>query len=1248
MKTKKVLMLLLAMFCVAGAWAQLDTSKKYTIANRNDLGVFMQDNGVDVVALGAENENSYWALIPTGKTNCYYVRNTVTGKYIQSCAVNLQEVAMGETPVEFYIEAKAAEGEGMYGMASTDQATYNFTDGTIGLNWKSKADTGREFDTVQGFAAVAGTNHRSFWKLAAKDEPVFTVENLSTYTGAEPLVFNQADNKFYALNNIGEYEVYGVYPRVNTLSVARMGVTEIEYIKTNSSMGSIPYINLNYIPKKNSRAVATINALEGGDWKAAYGCGYFQGGWKDRFCFFTTNAVIDLGGETGNKSAMRYGEKIVTVLDAALGTLKVYEADGVTEIGTVTDSPKSDDCKTPLYVFAQNKDVPGGDKITDCYNPLMTLYGLDLYEGETLVMNLVPAVDAEGNAGLYDKIGKKMYTSANSGKFEIPASAEALVADAGITVYEGKRVIKDGVEYKYSNGEWVNCGAPTMAPFANGDYKNLNNWTTNNDHKGVFEGKIAYDEGAGTNALNPYVGTGGWEPLYYKLEGFTKGGDYNVSFKYSGTAWNSWNDGSYAFLPFNVLNNENFGHDNFYPSVGGGILVSAHLPKAETTNMAVSEDFTAEQEFEMLLIQFGVVNDGDKGFHFNFDNILIQQYQYADEYPELSIEVKVTPTRYDADGIGYMPFTGGEGWGDAPFANFVDNDANTKFGGSSAAVWAVVVATEPVAVKQYSIVTGGDTYAYSDRNPRSWKVEGSNDNKNWTLIDEQVDDHSIALVSREEFVFPVNDATKYKYFKFTTTRGVGGGTQIGEFWINEQNHTWGSEPITTAEAVQPTCLQKGDAIYECSDCHALKRVADAVDALDHDFVDGVCSRCGMGEKDVELLPNGQAHPYVAKYRWATGSDNAVDIEAGWTDPDFDDSAWGDLVMPIGSAGYDNGAHNGARYNTNWYDEYNTYWLRRTFNLDAPFYGKFQIKVLHDDDYAVFVNGTKVAEAAGWTDGTDWQTVDVDPTLLRAGKNVVAIYQEQNFGGAYHDLSFMGTPVELVFDEAIDNAAQVTLGTTTNATEISINRSVVADTWNTIVLPFDLTQAQIEEAFGEGAHVAAVNAPETDEEAIAFKTVEGMVAGKSYLLWPTKTIAATEPVKFTGVTMTDPTLAEDAVGADMEYVFTGSFNRVAPTKYDYFVAANNELKKNADDTKKLKAFRAYFKDTRTHLPVGDDGIDDSGDILAKRFTVDGQGTGIIFQNGDVETIGNIYTISGQKADKLQKGIYVVNGKKVIVK
>jgi len=169
MKRKLTFVLGLIIASLTGSmFAQgFSADKTYAISNRNDANIFMQDNGTGKVDLGAFNDNSYWKLIATANDNCYYVQNAVTEKYMQSTASSEVEVETGDTPVEISIILCAEEGDGMYGMASTDQNTYNFTSGTIGANWRNN-------NVVQGFAAVSGTNHRSFWKIEERAIPQAT------------------------------------------------------------------------------------------------------------------------------------------------------------------------------------------------------------------------------------------------------------------------------------------------------------------------------------------------------------------------------------------------------------------------------------------------------------------------------------------------------------------------------------------------------------------------------------------------------------------------------------------------------------------------------------------------------------------------------------------------------------------------------------------------------------------------------------------------------------------------------------------------------------------------------------------------------------------------------------------------------------------------------------------------------------------------------------------------------------------
>lgn len=1265
------------------------------------------------------------------------------------------------------------------------------------------------------------------------------IESLASYEGSDPYVFDLSARKYYALNNLGEYEECGLYPEVATLKVAGGDATEIEYIKAKDNA----YINLNYIPKANTRAVAVIDAETGGAWKAIYGCGYYSGGWRDRFCFFTTNATINLGGETGNTEAMRYGEKIVTVLDAALGTMEIYEADGTTHIGTITDSPKTADCVTPLYVFAQNKDVPGGSTQTDCYNMLTKLYSLKLYEGETLVMDLVPVVTAEGKGGLKNKLTNTIYTSANSGEFELSADGQAIASDAGITVYPGKLVINtsDNHEYEWDGTQWIDRGS-VYESITDTNYQNMNNWTC----RWGYEETFGHIENSGNNNFfNPYNGKGDWEPYQCKVTGLTKGETYRVSFNFSSQGWNSWS--SYTKLPVFVTNNWDFGRGTVPSGVGGEVLGYVGLPQDVLTNQPYSFTFVADGTEAVLAIQFGV-GDDNKNFFFHFDDLKIEfvnypvkydltwtdpnkytaleyiestnaarenvfttpyiakkntevdvkfqsysggnwraifsgrngsdagngisLYQNGDQahfgyfvggyrndnhadYPGHNQDITVAATlgnlnvngtdyptnqttfnastrkisifanpewdnafrgriyyitlkedgevvydfqpvmrhdgvfgyydkgtatfitpvqgnlngygfkklddkayvtyeadtrivivgntaqflpdvqnlsdatftwtsadesiatvaadgtvtgkkagkviitattdadegwtasyeltvsepnyiRHDANNVGYAIVTGGKGWGDSPLSALVDNDATTKFGCSGTGdAWAIIIASEPVAVKQYSFVTGADTYGNPGRTPRSWKLEGSNDNQTWTEIDAPVQNYKAKTSNKEETVFTVNGTDAYKFFKLTAW-DFDGGFQLGEFWINEQAHSWG-EPVVTAA----TCTKVGTSVAECADCHALKTVE--LPMIAHTYANGVCSVCGEKASAPMLLANGATTPYTLKFRHMTGSDNPVEIEAGWNTADFDDSDWDELLMPVGTFG---------PYKTRWIAEYNTFWFRRTFEIANPAeINKLTVKAVHDDDYRVFVNGTEVAQEDGWTSNeNDWRVIDVDPALLVAGKNVLAVYIEQNFGGAYCDFSL---EAEAGAKVAVSDAKYATFVAPCDVDASAVKAyavTEVTDGWVTLTEIAD-------KAVPAGA-------------AVVIEAEEG-----NYNLPKTTDVAALAQNELKAATA-----AIEVTEANKQYVLADGTDGVGfyPVKVGTTIAAG----------------KGYLEVTETG---------------AKFYALGGEGTdvrGLIIEN--LDGTQTIYNLNGQKMEKAQKGVNIVNGHKFIVK
>ncbi len=137
----------------------IQEGKTYTISNRTDGNLFVQDNGTDELAVGGKNDKSNWRLVSSGHEDCYYIQNVATGRYVQLCPTNAEaSVTLGEYPAEYKVLVAEEEGIDCFGITSTNQANTAFTNGCIGWNMKGNA-------AVQTFAAKAGTNHRSFWKL---------------------------------------------------------------------------------------------------------------------------------------------------------------------------------------------------------------------------------------------------------------------------------------------------------------------------------------------------------------------------------------------------------------------------------------------------------------------------------------------------------------------------------------------------------------------------------------------------------------------------------------------------------------------------------------------------------------------------------------------------------------------------------------------------------------------------------------------------------------------------------------------------------------------------------------------------------------------------------------------------------------------------------------------------------------------------------------------------------------------------
>lgn len=212
--------------------------------------------------------------------------------------------------------------------------------------------------------------------------------------------------------------------------------------------------------------------------------------------------------------------------------------------------------------------------------------------------------------------------------------------------------------------------------------------------------------------------------------------------------------------------------------------------------------------------------------------------------------------------------------------------------------------------------------------------------------------------------------------------------------------------------------------------------------------------------------------------------------------------------------------------------------------------------------------------------------------------------------------------------------------------ISLNRKLVKGVWNTICLPFDVSEAQAKSAFGADVRIAALNV-ESKGNTLMFdnKTAEGIKAAVPYLIMPSE-VNTDNMYEFYNVDIK----AGDAGQTDTKYgfAFKGIYNKVDITQdinntgttdsYAAFLGANNTLFK-AKTGSTTKGFRAYFA------------IPKSTDASALHVVIDGNVTSIKNINcGVVESDDAVYNLQGQRVDarSLMPGLYIKAGKKFVVR
>lgn len=210
--------------------------------------------------------------------------------------------------------------------------------------------------------------------------------------------------------------------------------------------------------------------------------------------------------------------------------------------------------------------------------------------------------------------------------------------------------------------------------------------------------------------------------------------------------------------------------------------------------------------------------------------------------------------------------------------------------------------------------------------------------------------------------------------------------------------------------------------------------------------------------------------------------------------------------------------------------------------------------------------------------------------------------------------------------------------------VTLKRTVESSHWNTFCVPFSLTADQVTKYFGEGTLLRTYEG-DFNNNIANFKVVDNIEAGKPYLLKPGNAVVENPTFEEVSIVATnlDTYKNPQAVGDAAMFQMKGIYNHVtlAQNETNLYLGEGNLFYYPADaEACEMNGLRAYFI------------VPENTDINKLRANIDGTATslGAIFNTE--ENNAPVYNLQGQRVGSslgsLKSGIYIKNGKKVVVK
>ena len=197
--------------------------------------------------------------------------------------------------------------------------------------------------------------------------------------------------------------------------------------------------------------------------------------------------------------------------------------------------------------------------------------------------------------------------------------------------------------------------------------------------------------------------------------------------------------------------------------------------------------------------------------------------------------------------------------------------------------------------------------------------------------------------------------------------------------------------------------------------------------------------------------------------------------------------------------------------------------------------------------------------------------------------------------------------------------EVSIPANTRAVASTLYRNISAGAFATICCPFQITG-------GTGVDGTFYQPASLTSGTLNFESVDTKVVGKAYLYKATSAVST-----FTGPK--DGALATSPVDNGTGVVMKGTYTNIAAVPTDDYVLSGTNLYKVTSDVS-LKPFRAYFT-----IP---------GAGVRLNIAFDDEETTAInsIANSQEQNANSYYNLQGQRVENPKKGLYIVNGKKIV--